>query len=449
MRYDSIKKLHIHRYLAMLIVLAAALWLNAVVARVGQPATIDVTTTNDDLTNNGNCSLREAIRAANTDTAVDACLAGDSVDTILLPAGIYTLSIAGANENADETGDLDISGNLTIRGAGTDTTIIDGNQLDRVFDIQPLATITIASLMVQNGASGDSSGGAILHNGAALALSHVKLRGNTTRIGGGIASTSALTLDNSSISDNVAFDRGGGISNTGTLTMTNSTVSGNSAGRGGGINSAGPLSITSSAVISNTAERGGGVDNTSVLTMTNSTISSNEAGRGGGVDNTGTLVLNSNTITANQAGQVGGIFNAGGSVKIGNTILAGNKLQGGQSSDCAGTLTSNGYNLLQVTQDCTITGDTTGNMVGADPDLAALQDNGGPTLTHALLLGSLAIDAGSPPQRCSDVGACPPTDQRGDSRPSDGDGDGQARCDIGAFELQIAYPPPYPIEVKN
>jgi CSLREA domain-containing protein len=445
MRYDSIKKLHTHRYLATLIVLAAALWLNAVVAEVGQPTTIDVTTTNDDLTNNGNCSLREAIRAANTDTAVDACPAGGSVDTILIPAGVYTLSIAGANENADQTGDLDLTGNLTIRGVDVHTTIIDGHQLDRIFDIQPLATITIADLTIENGASGDSSGGAILHNGAALALSHVKLRGNTTRVGGGIASMGALTLDNSSISDNVAFERGGGIASTGTLTITNSTVSGNSAGQGGGINSAGALSITSSAVISNTAERGGGVDNTSVLTMTNSTISGNEAGKGGGLSNTGTLVLNSNTITVNRAGQAGGVFNAGGSITIGNTILAGNSLQGGQTSGCMGTLISNGYNLFQLTPDCTIAGDTTGNIVGQDPHLAQLADNGGPTLTYALLSGSPAIDAASPPQRCDAVSACPPFDQRGDARPSDGDGDGRARCDIGAFEFQIAYPPPYPI----
>src|SRR6476659_7405656 len=77
-------------------------------------ATIDVTTFTDNLINNGDCSLREAIQAANTDSAVDACPAGSGADTIQLLAGTYTLSIVGANEDMNQTGDLDILGNLTI-----------------------------------------------------------------------------------------------------------------------------------------------------------------------------------------------------------------------------------------------------------------------------------------------------------------------------------------------
>ncbi|HTP07954.1 MAG TPA: CSLREA domain-containing protein, partial [Anaerolineae bacterium] len=69
-------------------------------------ASIVVNTTADELTTDGNCSLREAIMAANTNAAVDACTAGSGADTIVLPAGTYLISIAGANENANLTGDF-------------------------------------------------------------------------------------------------------------------------------------------------------------------------------------------------------------------------------------------------------------------------------------------------------------------------------------------------------
>src|SRR5437870_3850242 len=87
-------------------------------------ATITVNTTEDELTVDGNCSLREAIQAANTDSAVDACPAGSGADTITLPVGTYTLTIPGANEDANQTGDLDNARDLTINGAGAAATII-------------------------------------------------------------------------------------------------------------------------------------------------------------------------------------------------------------------------------------------------------------------------------------------------------------------------------------
>src|SRR5512138_3483614 len=98
-------------------------------------ATISVNTTTDELNSDGDCSLREAIIAANTDAAVDACPAGNGADEINLPTGIYTLTIVGANEDAAQTGDLDITANLTLVGAGRANTTIDANGLDRVFDL--------------------------------------------------------------------------------------------------------------------------------------------------------------------------------------------------------------------------------------------------------------------------------------------------------------------------
>ena len=148
----------------------------------------------------GNCTLRAAIMEANA-------LAG--ADTITLPTGTYTISIAGAGEDIAETGDLDIADDLTISGAGADITIIDGNALDRVFHILSGSTVDISDVTVQNG--------------------------NTTVYGGGILNQGLLALTDSTVSDNSASSIGGGIGNTasGTLTITNSTVSSNTASSSG------------------------------------------------------------------------------------------------------------------------------------------------------------------------------------------------------------------------
>jgi hypothetical protein len=111
-----------------------------------------------------------------------------------------------------------------------------------------------------------------------------------------------------------------------------------------------------------------------------------------------------------------------------NSIIAGNSNVGGSAPDCSGTITSQGYNLIASISGCVIAGTTTGNLLGQPSGLGPLQNNGGPTLTHALLMGSFAIDAGDP------TGCARATDQRGFFRLVDGNGDGVAWCDIGAFE---------------
>lgn len=129
------------------------------------------------------------------------------------------------------------------------------------------------------------------------------------------------------------------------------------------------------------------------------------------------MTLNDSTITGSSTS----ISVAAGT----GTLTARNSIIANGTTECVGTLTSAGHNLVEGS--CTIAGDTTGNIIGTDPQLAALADNGGPTLTHALSAGSPAVDAG-------DETNCPATDQRGFSRPADGDGDLTATCDIGAFE---------------
>ena len=97
---------------------------------------------------NGVCTLRAAIQEANA-------LAG--ADTIILPAGTYTLGIPGPDEDAAATGDLDITGDLAITGAGAATTIVDGGGLDRVFEIHG-ATVQISGVTIRNGFATSGTG---------------------------------------------------------------------------------------------------------------------------------------------------------------------------------------------------------------------------------------------------------------------------------------------------
>jgi CSLREA domain-containing protein len=432
-------------YLFFIAALATGLALGVVPVHVAHAATFTVNSTADAVDANpgdgvcvtaaGKCTLRAAIMESNA-------LPGD--DTITLPTGTYTLTIPGTGEDAAATGDLDITGNLTINGADAATTIIDGNGSmlgDRVFHITGVFTVNISDVTIQNGNVGNGD------------------------VGGGISSFGILTLTNSKVINNTAFDGGGLINSpSGTLLLNNTIVSGNTATFGGGIfqgpetqpvQVSGMLILINSTVTSNTAIFGSGISNSSgivtldkstvrnntdgstifnfnggILTLNNSTISNNNTSDIGGIRNdSGTVTLNNSTISNNTGNLSGGISNVD-TVNLRNTILAGNLSQE-PFPDCRGTLISQGYNLIQHTSGCIIGGDTTGNLIGMDPMLGPLQDNGGPTFTHALLPGSPAINAGNPASPGSGGNACEATDQRGVARPQD------ARCDIGAFEAPV------------
>jgi hypothetical protein len=267
-------------------------------------------------------------------------------------------------------------------------------------------------------------------------LTNVVMTGNKAQnSGGGILNTGALTMTNVILSTNTVTDTtnssdtgGGAIFNDGDLLFTNGIVSSNKAGsHGGGILNVRTAVLRQVTVSGNLAPFAAGIENyvfnfnvTAALTMTNATISGNIAssGPGGGLLNlNATANLANVTISGNTAREGGALYKVG-SLLLKNTIVDGDcKIDGVP-------ITSLGHNLDSGTT-CGLAG--AGDIKYADPKLGPLQLNGGYSPTHALQPGSPAIDAG-------DNAGCPATDQRGVARPADGNGDGSAICDIGAYE---------------
>lgn len=313
---------------------------------------------------------------------------------------------------------------------------------------------------VQDNYAETAGGGIMVNTAATFKLEQSTVTGNMADInigdaGGGLyLSADSAEISDSTISDNSAKIGGGIYQHGGDTLISHTTISDNAAvPDGGGVYHAfGTMILVQSTISDNRAARGGGLFNFNTgyastdLILVNSTVSGNLANiDGGGIFNeVGDVELYSVTLANNQAdgdgdtrGDGGGIFNQTGDVFLTNTILADNVHLDGTTEtpdDCFGNVTSGRYNLIETGLACAILGDTTGNIHGADPELGPLQDNSGPTYTHAIPQTSKAVDAADPNGCLDHKGNLLEKDQRGFERYQDGDGDGTKRCDIGSFE---------------
>jgi len=303
---------------------------------------------------------------------------------------------------------IDLDNDVILDGEGKLT--VDANDSHPVF---VGGSAELRRFRVVNGRAISSKvdlGGGIIAEDK-LMLVGCTISGNTADAGGGIVVSGSVVLINSTVSDNTAAVLGGGILvMDGTVTLINSTVSGNTATSNG----------------TGTTGSGGGVFVArGTVTLINSTVSGNTADEGGGILG-GTVTLINSTIARNTADEGSALLLLGGDVKVRNTLIDG---------ECSRVVISGGYNIESPGDTCGFD-ETKGDkfdVSAMELDLGRLADNGGPTATHGLLLGSVAIDQ-IPAEDCVDAEGAPlTTDQRGEERPVAILGP-EPKCDVGAFE---------------
>ncbi|AFY80370.1 DUF4347 domain-containing protein [Oscillatoria acuminata] len=391
-----------------------------------------------------NALLPEAytVRAGNVSDLIKAITTAnnDGQDSIInLEKGIYNLTeinndILGANGLPSIQ-----TGKLTINGNEAEIIRDQGAPGFRIFHVGADADLTLNNLTVKNG----------------WANIPPTPEDNNTSDGGGIYNEGILTLDQSNLTGNRAEDDGGGINNAGTLTVIESSISNNFAqDQGGGIRHTDDnlLTVIGSTINDNEAgNHGGGFQNGSTAIISNSTISNNRAvNDGGGFYNTGNLTVNHSTIAFNVAdnngngtGNGGGIFFNGEEItdlNLSHTLVAGNTDNSPDvvHRDISGRVDQAEYNLIgdwtgstNLTADTNYSFDFLGGIDINDVINPTLALNGAPAgspLTHALILGSPAINLGNPNVTLDLV-----TDQRGDPFQREV---GEA-VDIGAYEKQV------------
>lgn len=319
---------------------------------------IPVTSTLDEMDINGKCSLREAIEAANTDTAVDTCPAGADDDIIVLESETYNVTIPGEVDFDNSKGALTIGSSLTLSGTGkANTYIVGGPDLDDALihagsagdplniliegvtlqggeEIASLwnatgSYLTLRSSAVMSG-TGDHAGG--IYNQGQLTLIDSVVEGNsTTTAPGGISNVSTMTVTNSVIDSNQSISNTGGIYSQGLVKVYSSTVSNNAGWQGGGmqVTNGTPNLIANSVISANRAISGAGGIFVFLgkLTISETTVISNHAVLAGGIGNAGDLLVESSKILSNTADRGAGIGNAL-KLEVRNSQIAYNKATG-------------------------------------------------------------------------------------------------------------------------
>ena len=376
-----------------------------------------------------NINISGGIDNSGTVTLNNLTVSGDIGDDVIYNSGTATLTnviisgIVGSQRGFNNQGTATLN-NVTISGSNDGAMINSG-------------TATLNNVIISGNDSGFFEGG--IYNEGMATLANVTISNNN---GGGIYNYAGGTaiLNNVTISNNTA---GSGIENDGTMTLTDVTISNN----------------TNDLEMFNTFE-GGGVYNDGTATLTNVTISGNTAPGGsssstyggGGIynDTDGTVTLTNVTISGNTVPGGSGTGSGGGGISnfapagnftIANSIIAGNTADN-LGPDVYGSFTSLGYNFIGKTDNGSGWNgtDRTGTIAfPLNPKLGSLADNGGPTLTMALLLGSPAIDAGSNAL----IPSVLKTDQRGLPRIVNG------TVDIGACEYQPVVTPPSNISISS
>lgn len=428
------------------------------------------------------CALILALAVPGVDSMAaefTVCASGCDYDTIqgAVDAASSGDSIQLGAETFLEQNVLILNKNLTLRGAGSELTVVDAGGVDRVFGIFG-SEVLLGDMTIRNG--NRTPGGGIYSGGAdtVVTLENCVLRDNVSAIGGGAyLDWSRMVIANSTIADNLAQSGGAIFAAWGHLVITDSIVStnvGEYSGAGIEVSGAGAtarverctiaenrilhpwghgwdgagfsvsgdaenppsVEILDSTIVGNETPgaygRGGGICSRYEVQMriVNSTITGNSAAvEGGGLflsnDGAQAITIRNSTITGNGAPLGAGL--ATDSLSATPTVVEHSVVAANLGDDCSGSAIASAGHNLSGDASCGFT--EPGDLEETAPLLLPLADNGGPTRTHLPDGGSPAIDGGGV--------ECEPLDQRGVVRPQDGDGDGEATCDIGAVEIGI------------
>jgi hypothetical protein len=296
-------------------------------------------------------TLREAVIAANE---------RPGLDKIVLGEGVYALNLQGPDSTSAAYGDLVITDDLIIQGAGRDATVIDSGGAFRALQVgtnAPDTDMKLSGLTIRNG---DEAFGGAINNKGGLLLDDVRLTGNRSDNGGGVNNTGELIVNASLLDGNTASSAsdltgfGGAVWSdpTGSVVVVASEISGNTADfNGGGVYAAGALEIVQTDVTDNTGGgTGGGVDSMARLVVDGSEFSGNTANDGGALAarDGGAATINASTFTGNTAdgldlGGGGALYNFKADVTVASSTFTGNVAFG----EGGGAIETNGVMALR------------------------------------------------------------------------------------------------------